>query len=158
MDSSAMLCRDTYTEQNIQSHTHISCRRVHYSTRPCFVCNLTSVLIPVQSSSIQDWAEFWESHLGSYQSTVASFPRVELHGAASVVLNFIQGASCWSRANMSLRTVSMLCTLFNQEFFHQLRTHSTPKSQPDKALQILQRHYPRNLHFSVIAFIKQAGF
>jgi len=94
MDSSAMLCRDTYTEQNIQSHTHISCRRVHYSTRPCFVCNLTSVLIPVQSSSIQDWAEFWESHLGSYQSTVASFPRVELHGAASVVLNFIQGASC----------------------------------------------------------------
>lgn len=46
--------------------------------------------------------------------------------------------------NLSLRTISTLCTPFNQESSRQLRIHSIPKSLPDKALLITRIRYPKN--------------
>ena len=72
-------------------------------------------------------------------------PRAELHNDTFVVL--CPGVKLSIRVNLSLRTVSTLCTPFNQESSRQLRIHSIPKSLPDKALLITRIRYPKNLHF-----------
>lgn len=60
LNSSAMLYRDAYTQQNIQSDILQACALLNSSVLQLQI--FTSVLIPVQSSCIQYWVEFWESH------------------------------------------------------------------------------------------------